>query len=54
VWLVWLRGGKREPKKLPGHLYEGETVRFTARGTCEGDEGIVVLTDARLLFLSTG
>jgi hypothetical protein len=47
-------GGKRELKKLPGHLHEGETVRFIAEGTYEHDQGIVVLTDVRLLFLFHG
>lgn len=47
-------GGKRELKKLAGHLYEGETVRFIAQGTYEKDQGIVVLTDVRLLFLFHG
>ncbi len=47
-------GGKRELKKLAEHLYEGETVRFIAQGTYEGDQGIVVLTDVRLLFLFHG
>jgi hypothetical protein len=47
-------GGKRELKKLAGHLHEGETVRFIAEGTYEHDEGILVLTDVRLLFLFHG
>jgi len=50
----WRMGGKRELKKLAEHLYEGETVRFIAQGTYEGDQGIVVLTDVRLLFLFHG
>jgi hypothetical protein len=50
----WRMGGKRELKKLAEHLYEGETVRFIAQGTYEGDQGIVVLSDVRLLFLFHG
>jgi hypothetical protein len=50
----WRMGGKRELKKLAEHLYEEETVRFIAQGTYEGDQGIVVLTDVRLLFLFHG
>ncbi len=50
----WRMGGKRELKKLAEHLYEGETVRFIAQGAYEGDQGIVVLTDVRLLFLFHG
>lgn len=47
-------GGKRELKKLAGHLHKGETVRFIAQGTYENDQGILVLTDLRLLFLFHG
>ncbi len=50
----WQMGGKRELKKLAGHLYEGETVRFIAQGTYEDDQGILVLTDVRVLFLFHG
>ena len=50
----WRMGGKRELKQLAGHLYEGETVRFIAQGTYQDDQGIVVLTDGRLLFLFHG
>jgi hypothetical protein len=52
--MSWKMGGKRELKKLAGHLHEGETVRFIAEGTYEHDQGIVVLTDVRLLFLFHG
>jgi hypothetical protein len=47
-------GGKRELKNLASHLLEGETVRFIAQGTYEKHQGILVLTDARLLFLFHG
>ena len=50
----WRMGGKRELKKLEEHLYEEETVRFIAQGTYENDQGILVLTDVRLLFLFRG
>lgn len=54
VRMSWQMGGKRELKKLAGHLHKGETVRFIAQGTYENDQGIVVLTDVRLLFLFHG
>lgn len=47
-------GGKRELKKLPEHLSDTEKVRFIAQGTYEGNQGIVVLTDQRLLFVFHG
>ncbi|WP_319462517.1 SHOCT domain-containing protein [Micromonospora sp. RTP1Z1] len=50
----WRIGGKRELKMLAGHLYEGETVRSIAQGTYTGKQGILVLTDVRLLFLFHG
>jgi hypothetical protein len=50
----WRMGGKRELKQLAGHLHEGETVRFIAQGTYENDQGILALTDVRLLFLFHG
>ena len=50
----WKFGGRRELRKLSEHLHAGETVRFIAQGTYENDEGIVVLTDQRLLFLFHG
>jgi len=50
----WTMGGKRELKKLPEHLLDGETVRFLAQGSYENDQGIVALTDRRLLFLFHG
>jgi hypothetical protein len=50
----WRTGGKRELKNLAEHLHEGETVRFIAQGTYENDQGILVLTDVRLLFLFHG
>jgi Bacterial PH domain/Short C-terminal domain/Domain of unknown function (DUF4429) len=47
-------GGKRELKNLASHLLEGETVRFIAQGTYDHHQGILVLTDVRLLFLFHG
>jgi hypothetical protein len=50
----WRMGGKRELKKLTEHLHDDETVRLIAQGTYEGNQGILVLTDVRLLFLFHG
>lgn len=50
----WRMGGRRELKKLASHLHDGETVRFIAQGTYDGAQGILVLTDVRLLFLFHG
>ena len=50
----WKFGGKREIKKLHEHLHEGELVRYIAQGTYDGNQGIVVLTDERLLFVFHG
>jgi hypothetical protein len=47
-------GGKREIKKLPEHLWEGETVDWLATGMYGGGIGILALTDRRLLFLKDG
>lgn len=50
----WRFGGKRELKNLASHLHDGETVRRIAQGTYENNQGILVLTDVRLLFLFHG
>ncbi|MFI9506864.1 PH domain-containing protein [Nocardia sp. NPDC052566] len=47
-------GGIQEIGHLGEHLRAEETVRFIAQGAYEGDEGIVVLTDQRVLFLFHG
>jgi hypothetical protein len=47
-------GGKREIRKLPDHLWEGETVSWIATGAYGGGMGIIVLTDRRLFFLKDG
>lgn len=50
----WKLGGGREIKNLGAHLYDTETVQLIAQGTYSDDQGIVVLTDTRLLFLFHG
>ena len=52
--MTWRFGGKRELKNLASHLHDGETVRIIAQGSYEGKQGIVALTDVRLLFLFHG
>jgi hypothetical protein len=47
-------GGKREINKLHEHLHDREVVRYIAQGTYDGKQGIVVLTDQRLLFVFHG
>jgi hypothetical protein len=50
----WKFGGKREIKKLHEHLHDGEQVAYIAQGVYDGNQGIVVLTDQRLLFVFHG
>lgn len=52
--LGWTLGGKREIKHLHEHLHGSETVRLLAQGTYDDNQGIVALTDERLLFLFHG
>ena len=47
-------GGGREMKKLPEHLWEGETVDTLCVGTYGRGQGILVLTNTRLLFIQDG
>ncbi len=47
-------GSRREIKKLPEHLWEGERVAMITSGTYGAGTGIVVLTDRRLFFLKDG
>lgn len=47
-------GAKRELRKLPERLWEGEVVERMASGRYAGKTGLVVLTDRRLLFLADG
>jgi hypothetical protein len=47
-------GSRREIRKLPEHLWEGERVDMITSGTYGAGTGIVVLTDRRLFFLKDG
>ncbi len=47
-------GGGREIKRLPEHLWEGETVERMTTGAYGNGNGLVVLTDRRLLFIQDG
>ncbi|MCH1867470.1 PH domain-containing protein [Nocardioides sp. CFH 31398] len=47
-------GAKREIKRLPEHLWHGESVFALASGTYGPGMGILVMTDRRLLFLKDG
>lgn len=47
-------GGGREIKRLPEHLWEGETVQSMTTGTYGKGTGLVVMTDRRLLFVQDG
>lgn len=47
-------GSGREFKKLPEYLAEGEVVREVAAGTYGGGQGLLALTDRRLIFLKDG
>jgi len=47
-------GGGREVKKLPEHLWEGETVERMTAGRYGNGQGLIILTDRRLLFLKDG
>ncbi len=52
--MAWTFGGKREIRRLHEHLNEGETVRLLAQGTYDEKQGLVALTDQRLLFVFHG
>lgn len=45
---------RREIRSLEGKLNEGETVERIAQGRYEGKEGLVVLTNQRVLFSEEG
>jgi len=47
-------GGGREIKKLVDHLWEDETVERMTTGRYSNGNGLVVLTDRRLLFIREG
>jgi hypothetical protein len=47
-------GAKREIRKLVEHLWEGERVEMLAPGQYGNGQGLLTLTDRRLLFLKDG
>lgn len=47
-------GAGRELKKLTEHLWHDEQVREMTAGTYGGGQGLVVLTDRRLMFIKEG
>lgn len=47
-------GGGREIKKLVGYLWDGETVERMTTGQYGKGQGLVVMTDRRLLFVQDG
>lgn len=47
-------GGGREIKRLVTHLWEGEEVRWMTTGYYGKGNGLIVLTDRRLLFVMDG
>lgn len=47
-------GSGREVKKLVEHLWEGETVHRMVGGTYGPGNGLLVLTDRRVLFIIDG
>ena len=47
-------GVGRELKKLPRLLFEGEDVLNLARGRYDGKQGLVVVSDRRVLFMEEG
>lgn len=47
-------GVKKELKTLPSHLSEGEQVLNLSSGMYDGANGLVVLTDRRVIFIEAG
>ena len=47
-------GSNREIKRLQGHLWEGERVDIIASGMYGGGNGLLTVTDQRLLFTLDG
>lgn len=47
-------GLKKELRTLPGHLHEDEEVLNLSSGMYDGANGLIVLTDRRIIFLSAG
>lgn len=52
--LSWTLGSKREIRHLESHLWEGETVEMLAAGMYGKGNGLLALTDQRLIFLLHG
>lgn len=50
----WKLGSRREIKKLPSHLHDGEIVGEMACGQYGGGTGLLVLTNERIIFLREG
>lgn len=50
----WKLGSRREIKKLPDHLHDGETVQELACGQYGGGTGLLALTSERIIFLREG
>jgi hypothetical protein len=50
----WKVAVRREVKKLPEILGEGETVTTMAQGKYEHKQGLIVATDRRVLFMEEG
>lgn len=47
-------GTKKALGNLTSHLWEGETVRLISAGTYNARNGLLVLTDSRLIFVREG
>lgn len=45
---------RKELKKLPSMLYEHENVLNLVNGRYEGNEGLIVVTDRRVMFIDEG
>ncbi len=52
--LAYQMGVKKELRNLPGLLHASEDVVNLARGSYDGKQGLVVVTDRRVMFLSEG
>lgn len=50
----WKMTVRREVKKLPGLLHDGETVLNMAQGKYDDRQGLVAVTDRRIVFLEEG
>lgn len=47
-------GLRKELRTLPSHLAEGEDVLNMSNGMYDGVQGLIVLTDRRVIFISAG